>query len=60
MADLMLVNKIEVPTSHGLCEIHLNFGSVTKLAKKDKVDVLVISAFPGRKKCRCIPAFSQE
>eukprot|EP00794_Sanderia_malayensis_P007282 gene7282-8093_t len=47
MAELKLFDKIEVPTSHGPCEIHLNFGSVTKLAKSDKVDVLVVSAFPG-------------
>ena len=38
---------IEVDTSHGACEIQLYFGSVTKLERKDKVDVLVVSAFPG-------------
>ncbi|XP_065058675.1 uncharacterized protein LOC135686383 isoform X2 [Rhopilema esculentum] len=47
MAALLLKEKIQVETNHGPCEIHLNFGSITKLDKKDKVDVLVVSAFPG-------------
>ena len=45
--SLQLRNEIEVDTSHGRCEIQLYFGSVTKLERKDKVDVLVVSAFPG-------------
>jgi len=44
--SLQLRNEIEVDTSHGRCEIQLYFGSVTKLERKDKVDVLVVSAFP--------------
>ena len=48
MAALLLKEKIQVETNHGPCEIHLNFGSITKLDKKDKVDVLVVSAFPGK------------
>ena len=47
MADLILKENIEVETNHGHCEIHLNFGSITKLKREDAVDVLVISAFPG-------------
>ena len=54
MADLILKEKIEVETNHGHCEIHLNFGSITKLKREDAVDVLVISAFPGI--CMCILA----
>jgi len=45
MTDLIIDNTIEVETEHGLCEIELCFGSVTKL--KEKIDVLIISAFPG-------------
>ena len=41
------MDKIEVPTSHGPCEIQLTYGSVTKLEREDEVDVLVVSAFPG-------------
>ena len=47
MADLLLKERIEVQTSHGQCEINLNFGSITKLKKEDAVDILVVSAFPG-------------
>ena len=47
MADLLLTERIDVETDHGHCEIHLNFGSITKLKKEDAVDVLVVSAFPG-------------
>lgn len=45
MTDLIIDNSIQVETEHGLCEIELCFGSVTKL--KEKIDVLIISAFPG-------------
>ena len=55
MASLSLKEKIAVETKHGLCEIHLTFGSITKLERKDKVDVLVVSAFPGRVTVPYIP-----
>ena len=48
MADeLVTKDKIDVLTDHGSCEIHLSYGSVTKLSKKEEMDVLVVSAFPG-------------
>eukprot|EP00794_Sanderia_malayensis_P007284 gene7284-8097_t len=44
-----LINKekIQVKTENGQCEIDFVYGSVTKLEKKDEVDVLVVSAFPN-------------
>ena len=51
MADdnkgLVVKDRLEVPTDNGVCEIHLTYGSVTKLPKEDEVDVLVVSAFPS-------------
>ena len=47
LKSLSVVDRLEVYTSNGECEIQLCFGSVTKLEKKEKVDVLVVSAFPG-------------
>ena len=44
----LLKDKIKVETHHGTCDIELMFGSVTKLSKEDEVDVLVVSAYPGR------------
>eukprot|EP00795_Rhopilema_esculentum_P000773 gene772-10502_t len=46
LKSLAVVDRLEVDTSHGECEIQLCFGSVTKLEKKEKVDVLMVSAFP--------------
>eukprot|EP00795_Rhopilema_esculentum_P000775 gene776-10504_t len=45
--ELVTKDKIDVLTDHGSCEIHLSYGSVTKLSKKEEVDVLVVSAFPN-------------
>lgn len=44
---LITKDEIDVSTDHGSCKIQLTYGSVTKLAKEDGVDVLVVSAFPS-------------
>ena len=46
MAGLIVDSTLEVETQHGLCKIELCLGSITQL--QDPVDVLVISAFPGK------------
>ena len=43
---LLLKDQLDVSTSHGTCQIQLCVGSVTKL--QEPVDVLIISAFPGK------------
>ena len=45
---LVLASSITVHTNTGDKVIQLLVGDITKLAKEDEVDVLVISAFPGR------------
>ena len=47
MADIRVADRINVTSEIGECDIHLCVGDITKLQNKDKVDVLVISAFPG-------------
>ena len=49
MADIRVVDRINVTSEIGECDIHLCVGDITKLQNRDKlkVDVLVISAFPG-------------
>ena len=47
MADILVADRIIVTSDIGNCEIHLCVGDIIKLPIKDKVDVLVISAFPG-------------
>ena len=49
MADIHIRvdDRINVTSEIGECDIHLCVGDITKLQNRDKVDVLVISAFPG-------------
>ena len=47
MADIRVADRIHVTSEIGECDIHLCVGDITKLQNRDKVDVLVISAFPG-------------
>jgi hypothetical protein len=47
MAGIRVVNALEVETDIGKCFIHLCIGDITALPKRDEVDVLVLSAFPG-------------
>lgn len=47
MAGILVVHNFEVETDIGECQIQLCVGDITSLPKEDKVDVLVLSAFPG-------------
>ncbi|XP_071958348.1 uncharacterized protein [Antedon mediterranea] len=47
MAGLIVVDVIHVVTQLGGCDIELCFGDIVKLPVKDKVDVVVASAFRG-------------
>ncbi|XP_077977077.1 uncharacterized protein LOC144432686 [Glandiceps talaboti] len=47
MSALYTEDSIRVQTQTGECRIDLCFGDITKLQKKDEVDVLLLSAFPG-------------
>nr|XP_054764463.1 uncharacterized protein LOC129271127 [Lytechinus pictus] len=44
---LIVENSIKVLTQNGVCQIDLCLGDITKLKKKDGVDVLIVSAFRG-------------
>ncbi|XP_071509804.1 uncharacterized protein [Diadema antillarum] len=44
---LIVSNSIKVLTQNGQCQIDLCLGDITKLPMKDKVDVIVVSAFRG-------------
>ena len=46
--SLIVANKIYVMTPNGEREIQLCLGDISKLAKEDSVDVIMISAFPGK------------
>ena len=48
MAEIIVVNTLEVETDIGKCQIQLCVGDITSLPKEDEVDVLVLSAFPGK------------
>lgn len=48
MAGFTTCESIKVLTQNGECEIELCLGDITRLAKKDKVDVLMVSAFVGK------------
>lgn len=48
MGELIVNDTIEVETSHGKCLVELCSGSITALKVKDRVDTIVISAFPGK------------
>ncbi|CAH1799149.1 unnamed protein product [Owenia fusiformis] len=47
MGELRIHSTLNLETIHGKREIQLLFGDICKLPIKDKVDVIVISAFPG-------------
>ena len=49
--QFIIADRIKVTTDIGDCQIQLCIGNIIKLPREDKVDVLVISAFPGRKFC---------
>ncbi|XP_063963013.1 uncharacterized protein LOC129270950 [Lytechinus pictus] len=46
-AELIVANSIKVLTQNGECRVDLCLGDITRLPKKDAVDVIVISAFRG-------------
>lgn len=48
MSGIRVVNTLEVKTDIGRCFIDLCVGDITALEKRDEVDVLVVSAFPGK------------
>lgn len=50
MAELILKDSIEIDGESGRCNIDLCFGDITKLQKKNRVDVILVSAFPGKRK----------
>ncbi|XP_068703080.1 uncharacterized protein [Montipora foliosa] len=47
MAALVVHDTLSLTTDNGVSKIQLCIGDITKLAKEDEVDVLVVSAFPG-------------
>ena len=47
-SGLVVANSIKVLTQNGECQIDLCLGDITKLKKKDKVDVICVSAFRGK------------
>ena len=40
-------NVIKLWTRNGDCEIQLLYGDITKLPLEEKMDILMVSAFPG-------------
>ena len=47
MAGLIVKDSLLISGSDGVHEIQLCFGDITELPLKDKVDVVMVSAFPG-------------
>jgi hypothetical protein len=47
MAGIVVADTIKVTNDTGESEIQICVGDIIKLPKEEKVDVLVISAFPG-------------
>ena len=45
--SLIIHDTISLTTASGVSKIQLCIGDITKLPKEEKVDVLVVSAFPG-------------
>ncbi|XP_072037364.1 uncharacterized protein [Amphiura filiformis] len=45
MSGFLVQDSIRVLTQNGECQIDLCLGDITKLKRKDKVDVIVVSAF---------------
>ena len=50
MSSMTLVvhDTLTLTTDNGESKIQLCIGDITKLPKQDEVDVLVVSAFPGK------------
>ena len=46
--SLIIHDEICLNTEIGVCKIQLCIGDITKLPKEESVDVLVVSAFPGK------------
>jgi hypothetical protein len=45
---LLVKSTIDVPTPNGHYKIQLLVGDITALPPQDKVDIIMVSAFPGR------------
>ena len=45
---LVVHDTLTLTTNNGESKIQLCIGDITKLPKQDEVDVLVVSAFPGK------------
>ena len=45
---LVVHDTLTLTTENGESKIQLCIGDITKLPKQDEVDVLVVSAFPGK------------
>lgn len=45
---LIIHDALTLTTENGESKIQLCIGDITKLPKQDEVDVLVVSAFPGK------------
>ena len=45
---LIIHDALTLTTENGESKIQLCIGDITKLPKQDEVDVLIVSAFPGK------------
>ena len=45
---LVLKEKISLDTPRGVSEVQLLFGDITQLPEEEKVDIVCVSAFPGK------------
>lgn len=48
MSGILVKDSIIIEGEDGRHEIQLCFGDITKLSKKEKVDVVMVSAFPSK------------
>ena len=46
--SLIVHDTLSLTTENGVSKIQLCIGDITKLPREEKVDVLVVSAFPGK------------
>ena len=46
--SLIVHDTLSLTTETGVSKIQLCIGDITKLPREEKVDVLVVSAFPGK------------
>ena len=53
--SLLIHDEICINADIGVCKIQLCIGDITKLPKEESVDVLVVSAFPGKQTAMFIP-----